>query len=116
MTMWIIHILIFNLTTVLVTELPIAFFLGAKTLRKISTVTLANIITNPLVVLISLYVAVLFPSMSTTVNILLEVAVLFAEGFIFSRFNVFRQKKPYLISLALNTVSFLSGELIDIIK
>lgn len=111
--MFYVKILLNNLFIVFATELPIAYFLGARSIKKFSSVALINIITNPAIVYISLLTLLFAREWHTPVLIILEVAVLFVEGFSFSKFKTFENKKPYLISLCLNFTSFLTGEIIE---
>ena len=113
--MWILAILARNLAVVLITEPLLGVVAGARSLRKILTVILVNVITNPLVVLSALSLTVFFSRMQPTGLFILEVLAVFSEGFIFSQFKTFGKKNPYIISLALNCASFTAGELINIL-
>ena len=85
--MWILHILIFNLTIVFVVELTLAVILGARNFKKFITVALINIITNPLVVITMLTVTMFYNRFETFVLVVLELAVFFTEGFLFSKYK-----------------------------
>ena len=106
-------ILLNNLLIVFVTELPLAFILGARSVKKFTSVALINIITNPAIVYISLLTLLFAGGWHTPVLIVLEIAVLFIEGFSFSKFNTFENKNSYFISLCLNLTSFFTGEIIE---
>lgn len=112
--MWILNILAFNIAIVFITELPICFFIGAKTKLKIITAGLINVITNPAAVLFGLVLALFFPKFQSTGTFLIELFVVFIEGSMFSTFKTFDTKKPYLISLLLNFISYTAGEIINI--
>lgn len=111
--MFYIKILLNNLLIVFVTELPLALLLGARSPKKITSVALINIITNPAIVYISLLTLFFAGEWHTPVLIILEIAVLFIEGFTFSKFKTFDKKNPYLISIVLNATSFITGEIIE---
>lgn len=112
--MWILKILAGNLAIVFVIELSLGVLLGAKTIRKIITMVLVNIITNPAVVLSGMCLT-LFLSRWESIGIcILEVLVVVTEGFMFWKFKTFDRKNPYLISLVLNVASFAVGEVINI--
>ncbi len=111
--MWIIKILVFNLSLVLASELSVSFLLGARTIRKLSTVALINVITNPLAVMLVLYLHVRIGTWPYSLILCLEILIVILEGFMFSRFQMFKEKNPYLISLLLNLVSFGIGEIIN---
>lgn len=110
--MWILEILAQNLSVVFVTELTLGFLFGARNAKKFITVMLINIITNPAVVLTALSLTLFWRRAEDTGIFILEVIVVFLEGFMFKRFKVFDNKNPYLISLVLNCVSFITGKLL----
>ena len=113
--MLILNILVFNFLIVLVTELSVSFLLGIRTIREAITVILINIITNPIVVVLSLLLTFMFYEWRVFGNFILEIAVVFSEGYMFGRFNIFNNKNTYLCALLLNTISFLAGELLKLI-
>ncbi len=112
--MWILKILALNLAIVFAAELPISFAMGARTARKIITVVLINIITNPTVVLSALCMTLFFAKWQNIGVLILELFVFFVEGFMFSKFKIFGKRNAYLASLLLNIVSFVVGEVINI--
>lgn len=112
--MLIFNILVFNLILVFITELPVAFCLGMKTIRKTVTVILINIITNPFVVLCAMSLTIYFNAWEKIGILILEIAVVIVEGFMFSKFKVFNNKNPYLCSIIVNLISYLIGEIINI--
>ena len=112
--MWLINILAFNLTIVFITELPLSFIFGAKTLKKLSLVALINVITNPAVVLSGICLALFFNKWQIMGTAVLEFSAFMIEGFMFSKLEIFKGKNPYLLSLVLNSASFISGEIINI--
>ncbi len=110
---WIAETLLNNLLIVMVIELPAAFLLGARNFRKITTVMLANLITNPVVVFCSLVTMLFASDWSVTVLIISEIAAFLCEGYIFYKFRIFDKKNAWLISLCLNLISFGAGEIIE---
>ena len=113
--MLITRILLVNLYLVLILEVPWAVLFGAKGKRKIITVVLANVVTNPLVVLCSVGAGIFFAKWKLPVIIVLEVFAFVTEGAIFSGCKVFDKRNPYIISLFLNAVSYFTGEIIELI-
>lgn len=109
---WIYKILLNNLLIVFIIEIPTAVVLGARKPKQIITVTLANVITNPVVVLFNLFVLLFAVGWSVPAIILSEILAVVAEGLIFSAFKVFK-KNAFLVSLVLNSASFLAGEFIE---
>lgn len=112
---WILKILAFNLSLVLLIELLAGYLLGVKTAKKIITTALINVITNPLAVLCLLSVTIISGDRPLWGVFIVEALVVLTEGFMFSKFNTFDKKNPYLISLILNIMSFTVGEIINII-
>ena len=113
--MWILAILARNLAVALITEPLLGFIAGARTLKKIITVMLVNVITNPLVVLSALSLTVFCSRLQPTGLFILEVLAVLSEGLMFSKFKTFGDKNPYLISLVLNCASFAAGKLVNIL-
>ena len=101
--MWILRILLFNLTIVFVVELTLALMFGA-----------INIITNPTVVMSMLTISVFCNKFETVALIVLEILVFLAEGLMFAIYKPFKKNKPYLISFVLNLSSFMAGNIIKI--
>ncbi|MBR3933950.1 MAG: hypothetical protein IKJ68_08610 [Clostridia bacterium] len=112
--MWILRILLFNLTIVFVVELTLALMFGATGAKKILTVALINIITNPTVVMSMLTISVFCNKFETVALIVLEILVFLAEGLMFAIYKPFKKNKPYLISFVLNLSSFMAGNIIKI--
>ncbi len=113
--MWILKILVFNLAIVFITELPLSLAFGARTGRKLITAALVNVITNPAVVLSGMFITLFLRKWLYGGVFVLELIVVLAEGFMFSKFKTFDRKNPYFISLVLNLVSFAAGEILNII-
>ena len=113
--MWIVNILVFNLILVLFTELLLAFVFGARSPVKLLITALANIATNPFVVICALLFNIILREKSYVVIFALETAAVITEGLIFSKAEVFDGKNPYLLSFILNLVSFLIGEIINLL-
>lgn len=112
--MWILKILAFNLAIVFIVELSLGIFLGARTVRKIATMVLINIITNPAVVLSGMCLTLFLSDWENIGICILEILVVVVEGFMFWEFRTFDREKPYLISFVLNFASFATGEIINI--
>lgn len=111
---WIINILALNLLIVLVTEIAVSISFGAKTAKQLVIVALVNIITNPAVVLTALCLTIYLNQWRNIGIVILEIFAVITEGFIFSKFKTFGRKNPYLISMVMNMVSFMTGELIKL--
>lgn len=77
-------------------------------------VLLVNIMTNPLVVSIQIYLAYNYSiKLSNTVLYILEVLVVIVEGFVYSKTLKYKRINPFLLSLLLNGGSYFIGEIIN---
>lgn len=94
-----------SLTLTLLLEGILALFWGFRR-RDLLLFVLANVLTNPPAMLLH----ILFRGWA--VVIVLELAVVAVEGFLFERLGE-RIKKPWLFSLLANTFSFSLGLIID---
>ena len=112
--MWMLKILLGNLALVLVLELTAGIVWGVRDGRNIATMALVNVITNPVVVLGRLCLTLFFPRGETIGILVLELLAFLAEGVIYSGYKTFGKRNPYLVSLGLNGISFLAGEIINI--
>lgn len=112
---WILKILVRNLLLTILLEVPAGYALGARKSKKVITILLANIITNPLVCYFRLCLILFFSNMESAGVLFLEFLAFWAEGFMFSKFNTFDKRNPYLVSLILNLFSFSIGEIIALI-
>lgn len=92
-------------------ELTVAYLLGIRTRKSFKTLFIANIITNPLVVLIAMVVKINNFGNIRTIYTVMEFMVVIVEGYIYSK-NVGDCKHPYYLSLILNTISYLLGYLL----
>lgn len=106
---WIINTLALNLTIVFCVEISLGFLFRVKGISGILNIALINILTNPTVVLSMLCVSMFLNPWERLALSVLEIMVIFLEGFLFSKFKPFSAQKPYLISLVLNLSSFLIG-------
>lgn len=109
-------IMLICLSSTIVIELIMSLLLGIRNKKDILNVILVNIMTNPLVVSILMYITYnrLF---NTTISIIiLEILVILTEGFTYKKVLTFDKINPYVLSLILNISSyFISGLLNNII-
>lgn len=79
-------------------------------------VLLVNTLTNPLLVSLNVMIGILYGKIYYYVTlIILEILVLFIEGYIYKKVIDYRRINPYKISFILNMGSYFIGELINII-
>lgn len=106
-------IMLICLSSTIVIELIMSLLLGIRNKKDILNVILVNIMTNPLVVSILIYITYnrLF---NTTISIIiLETLVILTEGFTYKKVLTFDKINPYVLSLILNISSYFIGELLN---
>ena len=106
-------IMLICLSSTIVIELIMSLLLGMRNKKDILNVILVNIMTNPLVVSILMYITYnrLF---NTTISIIiLEILVVLTEGFTYKKVLTFDKINPYVLSLILNISSYFIGELLN---
>lgn len=98
----------------IIIEVIIGLILKIKNKKDLLNIILANIITNPIVVSIPVYINIKFGLLERNIClIILEILTLFVEGFIYKKVLNYKKINPYLISLILNMSSYLIGEIIN---
>ncbi len=110
--------LIISLILAVIIEVFVALILGVRKEHNLETVVWVNCITNPIVVFITntvFYFNNRSPVTYITL-IILEILVIPVEGLIYKK-NLDDTVKinPYKLSLIANVISFIVGEIIDII-
>lgn len=106
-------IMLICLSSTIVIELIMSLLLGMRNKKDILNVILVNIMTNPLVVSILMYITYnrLF---NTTISIIiLETLVILTEGFAYKKVLTFDKINPYVLSLILNISSYFIGGLLN---
>lgn len=110
-----IVLLAFCLISTIIIELALALIFGARK-KNLGIIVLAQIITNPLVVLISNFI--LFKSNGSlsayyVSMAILEICAFLTEGliyyFFFTKNKNRRNLNPFFLSFLLNSISFLTG-------
>ncbi len=97
------------LVLTIVLEGAAAFLLGVRTLHGQTTVLLANIMTNPLVVSLNILMTLRFGQAGSYGSlVVLEAAAFLAEALVYRR-NPPCRRNPFLLSALLNGFSFLCG-------
>lgn len=106
-------IMLICLSSTIVIELIMSLLLGIRNKKDILNVIFVNIMTNPLVVSILMYITYnrLF---NTTISIIiLEILVILTEGFTYKKVLTFDKINPYVLSLILNISSYFIGGLLN---
>lgn len=95
-------------------EITGALILGVRSKSDLLTVTLAQVVTNPLLVVISTLITVNFGIVPRRIFLAFaEVGAVAAEGLIYSKTLDYKKLNPYLLSLLLNGFSFFLGEIVN---
>lgn len=100
----------------IIIEVVIGLILKIKNKKDILNIILVNIVTNPIVVSIPVYINIKFGLLERNISLItLELLTLFIEGYIYKKVLNYKKINPYLISLILNMSSYLIGEIINYI-
>lgn len=100
----------------IIIEILIAYLIKIRRKKDIINVILVNCITNPLVSSIPVYFNIRFGLIERNISlIILEILTVLTEGYIYKRVLNYKKINPYLISIILNTTSYLIGEIINYI-
>lgn len=109
----IVKSMIICLVCTLIIELIVALVLSVRDKRDLLNIILVNILTNPLVVSISLYIHVCYGNYYYRISmVILEVLVFIVEGIIYKKV-LKREINPFLLSLILNASSYGLGLIIN---
>lgn len=109
-------LLIRCLLLTIIIELIIALILGVRNKKDIINIILVNVITNPIVVMSQTLLYIKFGYNIEMIGIaILEVLVVLVEGLIYKKVLNYKKINPIILSLILNALSFLIGELINLL-
>lgn len=97
-------------------EVLLAIILGIRKKKDIFNIMLVNILTNPLVVSISVAINIFYGLQARHISmIFLEIFAFFVEAKIYKNVIEYKKINPYLLSLLLNAFSFLVGLIINMV-
>lgn len=109
----IFFILLYCLVLTIIIEGLVAFILGLRKKDLLITV-LTNIATNPLLNAISILLLVYIGYRSYRIGVIvMEILVVFAEGLIYKFSLDYKKINPFILSLILNVVSYVSGLILN---
>ena len=107
-------IMIKCLLCTIVIECIIGYIIGVRDKKDILNIILVNIVTNPIVVSIPIYVMLKYGiDARYKVLIVLEILAFLTEGIIYSKVLKTKKINPFIISLILNLGSYFIGEVIN---
>ena len=102
------------LACTLALETGCAAALGVRSGGDFLTIALANLLTNPVVSVLPTFFAFHFAiGLLLPVTLLAETGAVVAEWLVYRRMLSFRRVPPFLLSLILNAVSYLTGVLVS---
>lgn len=102
-----------SLGLTLLFETLFALLFGVRR-RDLLLVVLMNLLTNPVVALLNMYLGVTTPLSRWLILLPLEAAAVVVEWLLLRRYAE-HVPRPFLLALALNLCSFLTGELLQTI-
>jgi len=107
-------IMIRCLLCTIIIEIIVGIILKIKDKKDLINIVLVNILTNPLVVSLPIYVLYKYGIYyKNIIFILLEFLTLFIEGYIYKKSLKYNKINPFIISLILNGSSYYLGEIIN---
>ncbi len=106
--------IVISLVLTLLIENFLVLILGIRQRRDFVLISLANTVTNPIVVqTLNIWSYVFKKSPQWYVILLLEAAAVAAEGLLYEKKLCFRKINPFLLSLILNAASYFGGSVIN---
>ncbi|MCI8330495.1 MAG: hypothetical protein HFE04_00165 [Bacilli bacterium] len=104
------------LLSTIIIELIVALLLKVRHKIDLIYIIIVNIITNPLVVMIPLYLNIKYGLLERNISLgILEFATIFFEGNTYKKYLEYNKINPYIFSVILNASSYLIGILINYI-
>ena len=101
------------LLVTIVVEIVVGIICGIRDKKDILNVLLVNVLTNPLVVSLPIFIMIRYGIRARYISlIVLEVLTVIIEGFIYKKVLKYMKINPYILSLILNLGSYFIGELI----
>ena len=109
-----LKILIVCLLSTIIVEVIVSLLLKVRDKKDILNIILVNIMTNPLLVSITVYINIFYGLKYKNIIIYpLEILVVLVEGLVYKRYLKYKKINPYLLSLILNISSYLIGLFIN---
>ena len=108
------YIMVKCLICTIIIEIIIALILKIKDKNDLINIVLVNILTNPIVVSLPVYILMRYGRKNYYITFYsLEIITVLVEGFIYKKVLKYKKINPYIISLILNLGSYLIGEIIN---
>lgn len=97
-------------------ETALAILLKVRYKKDLLNIILVNCLTNPLVVVSSLYFNLFYGISGRSISLIfLEISAVLVEGIIYMKFLRYSKVNPLLLAVILNGASFLTGEILNYI-
>ena len=97
----------------IIIEVFVAYLFGYRK-KDLVNIMLANIITNPIVVVVPVYFNIKYGILERNIVLyILEILTVIVEGFIYNKYFNKRSMNTYKLSLILNIITYLAGEIIN---
>ena len=109
--------LVISLFLTLMIEISLALIVKIRDEENLTTVLWVNVLTNPVVVFTANMTSIILDNYFITRAVIyfLEIMVVIVEGYLFKKYLKDLKMNPYLFALYLNGISFLTGEVINLI-
>lgn len=108
------YIMIKCLLCTIIIEVVMAFILKVRDKKDYLNIMLVNIITNPIVVSLPIFIYVKYGYNEYIISLIaLELLTVLTEGLIYLKVLKYKKINPILLSLMLNASSYLIGEVIN---
>ncbi len=100
----------------IIIEVVISLLFKVKNKKDLLNVVLVNVLTNPLVVSLPIFMLFRYGLLAKYISLaVLEILAVIVEGLIYSKVLEYRKINPYLLSLILNSCSYLIGVFMDFV-
>lgn len=107
------YIVICLVSTVIV-EVIASLIIKVRDKKDILNIALANVLTNPIVVVASTLVNIFLGSEARTFSLIfLESLAILIEGYIYKKYLNYKRINPYILAIILNVTSYSVGLLIN---
>ena len=108
------YIMVRCLLLTIIIELSVALILKVRNRKDLLNIVLVNITTNPLVVSIPIFMVVKYNYRIGVISlIILEIFTVIIEGLMYLKILKDKRINPFILSLILNSSSYLIGEVIN---
>ena len=106
------RIMVICLVMTILIEVSFAWILKVKNKKDFVNIILVNVITNPIVVIIPIFLDYHYGLDARNISlIILEILTVIVEGYIYKKTLSYKKINPYFLSLILNILSYFIGDI-----